>query len=178
MSTTIGPGDDGQAVDQHDVVRAADGRWVKPPRSPGRPAGPSRAERVAQVIEQHIPAILAKAIELAKLGDPQAQRLVMERFAPVVRPEDEKVQIKGFSDAPTLELKSAAVMQAIASGQVSAAAGQRLLQALEVHCRIVTAGEMEQRLQALERAAGDTPKPLTVDAATGTVLPADNSDIA
>lgn len=155
------------------VERDHVGRWITPPKSPGRPVGPSRAERVAGYVEPHIQRVLDKAIDLAVQGDPASMKLVLERFSPLARADDERVLVPGFAGAPTLEGKSAAVMAAIASGEVSAAAGQRLLQALETHVRVVTAGNVEERLAALERGQ---PRPITVDDATGTVI--DNSDLA
>ncbi len=156
-----------------EVERGEGGRWVVPPKSPGRPVGPTRAERVAAYVEPHIQKVLDKAIELAAQGDPVSMKLVLERFSPLARADDERVSVPGFASAPTLEGKSAAVMSAIASGDISANAGQRLLQALETHVRVVTAGDVETRLAALERG---TPKKITVDNATGALI--DNSDLA
>lgn len=156
-----------------ETTRQPDGKWITPPKSPGRPVGPTRAERVAAYVEPHIQKVLDKAIELAAAGDPASMKLILERFSPLARADDERVNVPGFANAPSLEAKSAAVMQAIASGEISAAAGQRLLQALETHVRVVTAGDVEARLAALERG---TPKTITVDNATGAVI--DNSDLA
>lgn len=155
-------------------TRTAGGQWITPPKSPGRPVGPTRAERVAAYVEPHIQKVLDKAIELAAQGDPASMKLVLERFSPLARADDERVNVAAFATAPTLEGKSAAVMSAIASGDISAAAGQRLLQALELHTKIVTAGDVEERLAALERGK---PKTITVDNATGAVLD-ENSDLA
>jgi hypothetical protein len=84
--------------------------------------------------------------------------------------------VPGFSNAPTLEGKSSAVMAAIANGDVSATAGQRLLQALETHVRIVSAHQLEQRVEALE---GKTITRTTViDASTGSVSDANFEDLA
>lgn len=141
----------------------------------GRTPGPSRADRIAALVEPHIPEVLAKAIELAKLGDPQAQKLVLERYAPVARQDGERVIVDGFATAPTLELKAQAVMVAVASGQVTAEAGERLLRTLDAYARVVVADDHEKRLQAIEDGRG-APKPVTIDGNTGKVL--DNTDLA
>jgi len=146
------------------------GHAVRGGRNPGLP----RAELVAEYLRPHIQQVLDRAIELALAGDPASMRLVMERYSPPAKQEDEKVLVPGFSEQPSLEGKSAAVMQAIASGEISAAAGQRLLQALELHTKIITAGDIELRLANLERG---TPKTITVDNATGAVID-DNTDLA
>jgi len=140
----------------------------------GRTPGPSRAEKIATFLEPHIEETLQKLAELAKMGDGKSAELLLKYVAPPARSPDEMVIVPGFASAPTLEGKSAAVMTAIANGDISANAGQRLLQALETHVRVVTAGDVEERLAALERGK---PKSITVDNATGAVLD-DNSDLA
>lgn len=135
----------------------------------GRPVGPSRAERLADAIEPHIPAILAKAIELAALGDPASMKLVLERFAPIAKQDGERVIVEGFATAPTLELKAQAVMVAVADGSVTAEAGERLLRTLDAYARVVVADDHEKRLAAIEQ-RGTTTKAVTViDAESGAV---------
>jgi len=155
--------------DRDNAGRFKPGHSVK---SPGRPVGPSRAERLAEAIEPHIPEIVAKAIELAKLGDPASMKLVLERYAPIAKQDGERVIVEGFATAPTLELKAQAVMVAVASGQVTAEAGERLLRTLDAYARVVVADDHEKRLQALEAMRG-APKPITIDAGSGNVLPGD-----
>lgn len=141
----------------------------------GRTPGPSRAERLAAAIEPHIPAILAKALDLAAQGDPHSMKLVLERYAPIAKQDGERVIVDGFATAPTLELKAQAVMVAVASGQVTAEAGERLLRTLDAYARVVVADDHEKRLQAIEDGRG-APKPVTIDGNTGKVL--DNTDLA
>lgn len=146
------------------VVREADGKFVVPPRSPGRPRGPSAAERVQAYIEPHMQAVLDKALELAKLGDPASMKLLMERYSPAPKPDAERVVVEGFANAPTLELKAMAVMSAVASGAITAEAGEKLLRTLDAFSRVVIADQHEQRLRALEAGAGRTSRPVTVPA--------------
>lgn len=156
-----------------------DGGLFKPGHSikGGRKAGPSRAEQLAEAIEPHIPEIIAKAIELAKLGDPASQKLILERYAPIAKQDAERVIVDGFASAPTLELKAQAVMVAVASGQVTAEAGERLLRTLDAYARVVVADDHEKRLQAIEAGRG-APKPLTIDGTSGKVLPDNLDDLA
>lgn len=141
----------------------------------GRTPGPSRAERLAEAIEPHIPEILAKAIELAKLGDPASMKLVLERFAPIAKQDGERVVVDGFALASTLEHKAQAVMIAVANGQVTAEAGERLLRTLDAYARVVVADDHEKRLQAIEAGRG-APKPVTFDHDSG--QPIDLDDLA
>lgn len=123
-------------------------------KSPGRPQGPSRAEQIALYLEPHRKAVLDKAIELAKAGDPQSMKLVLERLAPIPRQDAERVTIPGFAEAATLQEKAQAVIQAAASGHCSAEAAERLLRVLDVYSRAIVADEHERRLQALEHGRG------------------------
>lgn len=68
-------------------------------------------------------------------------------------------------------------MAAISRGEVSAAASQRLLQALVTHVRIVTAGDLEQHLAALERGR-TAPRPVTIDSRSGRVEDVNLQDLA
>lgn len=143
----------------------------------GRTPGPSRAERIATFLEPHLEETLTKLADLAKLGDPRSAELLLKYLAPVARPEDERVNVPGFANAPSLEGRSAAVMAAIANGEVSATAGQRLLAALETHVRIVSAHELEQRVQALESKTITT-KSSVIDNKTGAIIDANFEDLA
>jgi hypothetical protein len=146
-------------------------------KSPGRPVGPSRAERLAEAIEPHIPAVLEKAVELAKLGDPASMKLVLERFAPIAKQDGERVIVAGFATAPTLELKAQAVMLAVADGSVTAEAGERLLRTLDAYARVVVADDHEKRLVAIEQNRMTMlPPAITVDEPIGLIV--DNSDLA
>lgn len=119
-------------------------------RSPERGRGPSAAEQVRALIEPHKAEIIAKAVELAKLGDAASIKLCLERLAPAPRPEDEKVVVPGLKDAHTLQAKATAILAAVADGQISAAAGDKLLRMLDTYGKAVVIDEHERRLQAIE----------------------------
>lgn len=135
-----------------EINRNQDGRFVTghAVKSTGRPKGPSAAEQVRALIEPHKAAIIAKAVELAKMGDPASIKLCLERLAPIPRPEDEKVVVPGLADAPTLQAKATAILAAVAAGQISATAGDRLLSMLATFSKAVVFDEHERRLQEIE----------------------------
>jgi len=132
--------------------RTADGRLLPghSVRSHGMSHGASRAERVAAYVEPHIKDVLDKAIDLAKKGDPQSMRLVLERFAPLAKQDAERVAIPGFSEAKTLQEKADAVIAAAATGHCTAEAAARLLAVLRDYAQTITASDHERRLQAIE----------------------------
>ncbi len=134
------------------VERGDRGRFLEgqAPRSPGRPRGPSAAEQIRALLLPHQPELVAKAVELARLGDPVALRLCLERLAPAPRPEAEKVMVPGLKEAPTLAAKATAILAAVADGHVSAEAGDRLLGMLKTYGDAVILDEHEKRLAAIE----------------------------
>ena len=134
-------------VERDDDGRLLPGHSLK---SPGRPRGPSASEQVRDLIEPHKAEIIAKAVQLAKMGDPTSIKLCLERLAPVPRPEDEKVVVPGLKDALTLKDKATAILAAVADGQISAAAGDKLLNMLNTYAKAVVIDEHERRLRALE----------------------------
>ena len=134
--------------DREDSGRFVSGHSVK---SPGRPKGPSAAEQVRTLIEPH------KAEIIAKVGDAASIKLCLERLAPVPRPEDEKVVVPGLTEAPTLQAKATAILAAVAHGQISAAAGDKLLRMLDTYGKCVVLDEHERRLLAIEGKARPAP---------------------
>jgi hypothetical protein len=102
------------------------------------------------LIEPHKVEIIAKVVELAKMGDPVSLRLCLERLAPTPRQEAEKVVVPGLKEAATLQEKATAILAAVADGQISAEAGDRLLRMLDTYGKAVVLDEHERRLKAIE----------------------------
>lgn len=119
-------------------------------KSPGRPRGKSPSEQVRDLIEPHKEAIIAKAVQLATMGDPTSIKVCLERLAPAPRPEAEKVVVPGLKEAKTLQDKATAILAAVADGQISAEAGDKLLRMLDTYAKAVVVDEHERRLRALE----------------------------
>ncbi len=133
-----------------DVVRTVGGQFVVPPKSPGRPAGPTEAELIRRHLAPGKTAVLDKLAELAALGDPRSMELFLRYFSPGARAEDEKFVVPRLAQATTMEDKAEAIVAAVSNGQISAAAGEKALALLEKYVRVVVADEHERRLQALE----------------------------
>lgn len=154
------------------VERDDAGRWITPPKSPGRPKGPTEAERIREHLLPKKVAVLEKLASLAEMGDPKSMQLFLAYIAPPARPEDEKVSIPGFAGAPTLREKAEAVILAAAQGQCSASAAERLLRVLDIYSRAAMADEFEARLRALE---GKQPSaPATLQATADDITDIDN----
>jgi hypothetical protein len=144
-----------KGADGREVVRGEGGRWLVPPKSPGRPKGSSQSELVRKLIEPHREVLIERALKLTESADPfaaaNALRIVLERLAPAPKQESEKIEVPGLADAATFADKCQAVIAAVASGDVSAEAGERVLRLMDVYRRAVEHDSLEQRIAALEK---------------------------
>lgn len=160
MTNAVLPGDrepDGRLLPGHAL------------RSPGRPKGPTEADKIKAHLEPKKLAVLDKLAELAAAGDPRSIEVFLRYFSPGARPEDEKVVVPGLSEAPTLQAKATAILAAVASGHVSATAGDRLLAMLDRYGKAVVLDEHERRLQAIEGKGAPTRPAHPYDPAEGLV---------
>lgn len=137
---------------QADVPRDERGQFLpgQAPKSPGRPRGKTESEKVREILEPHRQTVIEKTIELAKAGDPQAQRLFMQYLAPAPRQESERVVIPGLAEADTPKEKADCILGAVAIGAISFEAGERALRMLGIYLQAITASDHEARLRALE----------------------------
>ena len=117
----------------------------------GRPKGTkdSRTELRA-LIAPHAPALIRKALELAKGGDVQALRLLLERAVPPIKAAGEPVTFE-LPECDGLADTGRAVMRAIASGTLPPDTGRQLIDALAALGRVVEIEELERRIAALEK---------------------------
>lgn len=118
----------------------------------GRPLG---ARNAATVITEHLldgeaEILIHKIIQKAKQGNLPALRMCLDRILPPRR--DRPVRFKfpelvSVSDATTA---MTAIMEAVASGELTAAEAGELSRLVETYVKTIEATEIEQRLQALE----------------------------
>lgn len=122
----------------------------------GRQKGVSQATLVRKLIEPHREALITRALELTRNADPfaaaNALRICLERLAPAPRQEAEKIEVPGLAEAATFAEKCDAVIRAVAAGDISAEAGERVLRLLDVYRKAHETDNLERRLAALEAA--------------------------
>lgn len=122
----------------------------------GRPRGLSHSEKVRALLLPHREELIGKALALTDSPDPfaaaNAIRICLERLAPAPKQESEKVEVPGLAEAATLVEKCEAIVNAVACGQISAEAGERILRLLEAYRKIFETGILERRITALENA--------------------------
>jgi hypothetical protein len=120
----------------------------------GRPKGLTNADKIRILLEPEREKLVSRLLELALHGDGAVSvrglELALTRLAPTPKQESEKVKIPGFKDATTLQAKAEAVIQAIAIGDISTDAGEKLLRILDIYSRAITSTELESRLRILE----------------------------
>ena len=150
-----------------EVVRDTAGRWLKPPKG-GRPKGRSQSELVRVLIEPQRQALVDRALEITKSTDLHAAsgaiRILWERLAPTPKQESERVEVPGLAEAPTFSAKCEAVLAAVACGDISAEAGERVLRLLDVYRKAHETDALERRIADLEAGRAATivePIPLT-----------------
>ncbi len=118
----------------------------------GRPASASTVAKLRAAIAGHVPDIIAKQVELAKAGDAQAARLLLERVLPPVRAAEQAVPI-AFPDEG-LAAQGRAVIAAAGAGEIAPGQASQLLGALASLAKVVEAEELEARISALEAKHG------------------------
>lgn len=127
------------------------GRW-RPGASghpAGRPKGVGKVHRLRAMIDESAPDILAALIELARRGDVQAARVLLERGSlPATRAVDlpQPVQLEGAA----LVDKANAVLAALARGELSVTQATGMVAALADVARLTELTEIEARIRALE----------------------------
>lgn len=137
------------------VQRDPEGKFLPGgPGGPGRPKGRAQSELVRALIEPHREALIERALALTQHADPfvaaNALRICLERLAPIPKQESERVEVPGLKDAKTFTDKCEAVVAAVATGDISAEAADRLLRMIGSYARAVAVDDFDRRLRALE----------------------------
>jgi hypothetical protein len=122
----------------------------------GRPRGTrSRAAVLLQnLLEGDAEAIAGKAIEMAKQGDIAAIRMCMDRLAPPRRSDSAALELPPLDKAADVVTVSAAVVAAVAAGDLAPAEAGGLARVIDVYLRALATAGFEERLARLEAAAG------------------------
>lgn len=125
------------------------------PGNPGRqPGSRNRVTRAIEALlegqhEQLTQAAIDKALE----GDTVALRLCLERLAPARKDSPVTFDLPAVRSAEDAADASAALLAAVAAGEVTPEEAGRVMALLTAHKAIVEAGELERRITALEAKA-------------------------
>ena len=124
----------------------------------GNPAGKPKGARnratlaVDALLEGEAETITRKAIELAKEGDTVALRLCLDRLSPARKDRPVAFALPAIESTADVVKASAALLQAVASGELTPSEAAELGKLVEAHVRAIELTDVQARLEALERA--------------------------
>jgi hypothetical protein len=123
----------------------------------GRPSGSRNKTTLAAeaLLDGEAETITRKVIEKAKAGDLTALRLCLERIIPARRDRPVRFELPQIRTAADAVIASAALVQAVAAGQLTPSDAAELGRLLESYLRSIEATEFEQRLARIERRGDD-----------------------
>jgi hypothetical protein len=123
--------------------------------NPGKPYG--ARHRVTRAVETMMEGEHEKltriAIDKALDGDTAALRLCLDRIAPPRRDVPISIDLPPVRSAAEAAEASSSVLASVANGEVTPDEAGRIMALLAAHKSIVAAGDLEQRIAALEEAA-------------------------
>ena len=128
------------------------------PGQSGNPAGKARGTRnkvtlaIEALLDGEAEALTRKAIELAKAGDMAALRLCMDRLAPPRKDRPVMFELPTITCAADAVKASAALVTAVAIGDLTPAEAGELGKLIEAYVRALEATDFAARLENLERA--------------------------
>lgn len=123
----------------------------------GRPKGArSRAaQALEKILDGDAESILRKVIEFAQGGDATAMRLCLDRMMPPRKDRIITFALPEIETAADLTKATGALMQGVASGEITPSEAAELSKLVEAHVKAIEAVDFAGRLAALEQAAGN-----------------------
>jgi len=115
----------------------------------GKPAGAANRTVLREAIRDAQPDVIEKLIELAKAGDIQALRILIDKGLPNAKPATQ-VELPELVKAGSPTDQARAVVKAIGLGLLSIEAGSQLLSGLGSAASIEQLDELRRRVAALE----------------------------
>ncbi len=91
-----------------------------------------------------------KAVELALGGDMTALRLCLERIVPPRKDAPVKVSLPTMESVADIPAVTAAVLEAVARGELTPSEAQAVAGLVEAHRKAVELADIEKRVAALE----------------------------
>lgn len=121
--------------------------------NPGRvPGSKNRVTRAVEaLLEGQHEELTQAAIEKALAGDTVALRLCLDRIAPARKDAPITLELPKVRTAADAVEASAAVLQALSAGEVTPSEAAGVMAILSAHKAIVETGDLERRIEALEK---------------------------
>jgi hypothetical protein len=122
----------------------------------GNPAGKPKGARhkatlaVDALLDGEAEKLTRAAVDLALAGDTVALRLCLDRIAPVRKDRPVTFALPPITTTADVVKASAALLGAVASGELTPSEAAELGKLVEAHVRAIEATEIEERLRRLE----------------------------
>ncbi|WP_174624635.1 DUF5681 domain-containing protein [Candidatus Methylobacter favarea] len=113
----------------------------------GRPKDKTPATLLRKSIMGDMPAILNTLVELAKGGDVQAAKVLLDRVCPALKPQAMPICLPVNG---TLAEQGGEIIKATLSGQIPPDLGSQLITALAHQAKILETNDIIRRLERLE----------------------------
>ena len=113
----------------------------------GRPKGQHPAHKLRNAIVESMPQIIENLVILAKGGDVQAAKVLLDRVCPTLKPQAMPVNI---SIGATLPETGGNVVDATLNGSIAPDIGSMLIRALAEQGKLIELQELTERLQRIE----------------------------
>jgi hypothetical protein len=127
------------------------------PGNPGKPKGARHKTTLAMeaLLDKEGEALTRVAIKKAKAGDMIALRLCLDRLAPARKDRHVPFEFPKIQEAADAVKASAAIVQAVATGDLTPSEAGELTRVLESYSRILEVADHEERLKRLEASQQD-----------------------
>lgn len=117
----------------------------------GRPKGiKDRRVVLRELLSPYAGDLIAKAVEMALMGDTQAIRICMDRIIPHAKEDPIEMKLPKISGPEDCTKAQAAVLNAVAEGDLLPGEGQALSGLIENQRRAYETTELTKRLAAIE----------------------------
>jgi hypothetical protein len=135
-------------------AKSADTRFK--PGNRGKPKGARHRSTVMaeKLMADDVEDIVKAVATAAKTGDMSAARIVLDRLAPVRRGRPVQFDLPIGTDAAGISAAFDAVLNAVARGTLTREEGSAIGILLEARRKAIETAELDARLMALERSAG------------------------
>ena len=114
----------------------------------GRPKGQHPAHKLRNAIVESMPQIIENLVILAKNGDVQAAKVLLDRVCPTLKPQAMPISLPVNG---SLAEQGGEIIKATMSGQIPPDIGSQLITALAHQAKIVEIDDVIKRLEVLER---------------------------
>ncbi len=127
----------------------------------GNPAGKVKGTRnrvtllLEALLEGEAEELGRKTIELAKGGDSRALKACLDRLLPARRDRFVPFSLPPIESAEDLPKASAALLAAVAEGEITPAEASELARLVETHAKAIEVNEIERRVAELEEGMGE-----------------------